>query len=41
MYLQAITQIERDMDVVYMLKTIQKLKAGMSTLMTNRDDLIK
>jgi len=41
MYEQAVIHIERDLDVVYMLKTIQKLKAGISTLMVDRDDLIK
>ena len=33
-------QIERDMDVVYLLKTIHKLKAGVATLLADRDDLI-
>jgi len=41
MYHRAILQIERDMDVVYLLKTIHKLKAGLSTLMADRDDLIE
>ena len=40
MYKQAIVQIKRDMDVVYLLKTIHKLKAGVATLLDDRDDLI-
>ena len=41
MYKRALEQIERDMDVVYLLKTIHKLKAGLSILMVDRDDLIQ
>ena len=41
MYEQAIAHVERDLDVVYMLKTIQKLKAGLSTLMLDNHELIQ
>lgn len=41
MYKEAMVHIERDMDLVYLITTIQKLKAGLTVLLSDREELIE
>ena len=40
MYKEAMVHIERDMDIVYLITTIQKLKAGLTVLLCDSQELI-